>query len=172
VGRDEAGPAARRAAVSPAVGTVAPDFRTRNQHGETLTRAGVLEHVPADGRLLLVFYPWAFSGICTGELAALREGHDRLAAAGVRLLAVSCDAMFTLRAFAEAQDLPFDLLTDHWPHGAIARTYGVFDDQAGCALRGSFLLDRDGRVTWSVRNGIGEPRDILAHLDASDPARR
>jgi peroxiredoxin len=158
--------------VSPAVGTVAPDFRSRNQHGETLTLTGVLAQGPADGRLLLVFYPWAFSGICTGELAALREGHDRLAAAGVRLLAVSCDAMFTLRAFAEAQDLPFDLLTDHWPHGAIARAYEVFDDQAGCALRGSFLLDADGRVAWSVRNGIGEPRDILAHLDASVPTRR
>jgi peroxiredoxin len=172
VGGDQAGAAARRAAVSPAVGTVAPDFRSRNQHGETLTLTGVLAQAPADGRLLLVFYPWAFSGICTGELAALREGHDRLAAAGVRLLAVSCDAMFTLRAFAEAQDLPFDLLTDHWPHGAIARAYEVFDDQAGCALRGSFLLDADGRITWSVRNGIGDPRDILAHLDVSVPTRR
>ena len=158
--------------MSPAVGTRAPDFRTRNQHGETLTLSGVLEQVPADGRLLLVFYPWAFSGICTDELAALREGHDRLAAAGVRLLAVSCDAMFTLRAFAEAQELPFDLLTDHWPHGAIARAYEVFDDQAGCALRGSFLLDAEGRVTWSVRHGIGEPRDILAHPNASVPTRR
>ena len=157
--------------MSPELGTVAPDFRTRNQHGETLTLDGLLEQQPADGRLLLVFYPWAFSGICTGELAALRDGHPRLAAAGVRVLAVSCDAMFTLRAFGEAEDLPFDLLTDHWPHGAIARAYDVFDDQAGCALRGSFLLDAAGTVTWSVLNGIGEARDILAHLEASVPAR-
>jgi peroxiredoxin len=147
------------------VGQPAPDFRTRNHHGETVLLSELV--ADAEGRVLLVFYPWAFSGICTGELAALRDGHADLAAAGVRVLAVSCDAMFTLRAFAEAEHLPFDLLSDHWPHGAIAREYGVFDDEAGCALRGSFLLDPAGTVTWSVLNGIGEPRDILAHLQAA-----
>ena len=149
----------------PAAGERAPDFRTRNQHGETVTLTDLVS--TSDGPVLLVFYPWAFSGICTGELAALRDGHAELAAAGVRVLAVSCDAMFTLRAFAEAEDLPFDLLSDHWPHGAIAREYGVFDDQAGCALRGSFLIDRSGTVTWRVLNGIGEPRDIVEHLQTA-----
>jgi peroxiredoxin len=147
---------------SKGVGDHAPDFRTRNQHGETVTLTGLVEQ--SEGPVLLVFYPWAFSGICTGELAALRDGHADLAAAGVRVLAVSCDAMFTLRAFAEAEDLPFELLSDHWPHGAIAREYGVFDDQAGCALRGSFLVDHSGTITWQVLNGIGEPRDIVEHL--------
>ena len=61
------------------------------------------------------------------------------------MLAVSCDAMFTLRAYADAERIGFDLLTDHWPHGAIAQAYGVFDEQAGCALRGTFVLDADGR---------------------------
>jgi peroxiredoxin len=147
------------------LGESAPDFRARNHHGETVTLADQI--AASDKSVLLVFYPWAFSGICTGELAALRAGHAELAAAGVRVLAVSCDAMFTLRAFAEAEDLPFDLLSDHWPHGAIAREYGVFDDEAGCALRGSFLLDRSGTITWHVLNGIGEPRDVLAHLQAA-----
>lgn len=150
---------------SPVVGDRAPDFRTRNHHGETLTLSEVREQT--DAKVLLVFYPWAFSGICTGELEALRDGHADLAAAGVRVLAVSCDAMFTLRAFAEAEGLPFDLLSDHWPHGAIAREYGVFDDEAGCALRGSFLLDRSGTITWRVLNGIGEPRDIVEHLQTA-----
>ena len=143
-------------------GRRAPDFSTRNQHGETVVLSELL--APRDRPVLLVFYPWAFSGICTGELAALRAGHAELAAAGVRVLALSCDAMFTLRAFAEAEDLPFDLLSDHWPHGAIAREYGVFDEVAGCALRGSFLLDPTGTVTWRALNGIGEPRDILEHV--------
>ena len=151
--------------MSPSTGERAPDFRTRNHHGETVTLHGLV--AGSDGPALLVFYPWAFSGICTGELAALRDGHAELAAAGVRVLAVSCDAMFTLRAFAEAEDLPFDLLSDHWPHGAIAREYGVFDDEAGCALRGSFLLDPSGTITWQVLNGIGEPRDIVAHLQTA-----
>ncbi len=150
---------------APSTGERAPDFRARNHHGETVTLHDLVAQ--SDGPVLLVFYPWAFSGICTGELAALREGHADLAAAGVRVLAVSCDAMFTLRAFAEAEDLPFGLVSDHWPHGAIAREYGVFDDQAGCALRGSFLLDRSGTVTWQVLNGIGEPRDIVEHLQTA-----
>jgi peroxiredoxin len=151
----------------PSTGERAPDFRTRNHHGETVTLHDLVAQADAEAGVLLVFYPWAFSGICTSELAALREGHADLAAAGVRVLAVSCDAMFTLRAFAEAEDLPFDLLSDHWPHGAIAREYGVFDDQAGCALRGSFLLDRSATITWQVLNGIGEPRDIVEHLQTA-----
>jgi peroxiredoxin len=151
--------------VNLAVGDRAPDFRARNHHGETVTLTELV--AASEGRVLLVFYPWAFSGICTGELGALRAGHADLVAAGVRVLAVSCDAMFTLRAFAEAEELPFDLLSDHWPHGAIAREYGVFDDEAGCALRGSFLLDGSGTITWRVLNGIGEPRDIVAHLQTA-----
>ena len=152
------------------VGARAPEVRSRNQHGETVSLADLLGSSGRPGPVapvLLVFYPWAFSGICTGELAALRDGHADLAAAGVRVVALSCDAMFTLRAFAKAEDLPFDLLSDHWPHGAIAREYGVFDDEAGCALRGSFLLDASGTVTWSVLNGIGEPRDVLEHLQVA-----
>ena len=146
------------------VGQPAPDFRTRNQHGESVSRADLLG-APA----VLVFYPWAFSGICRGELAALREDHVRFVGLGVRVLGVSCDAMFTLRAYADAEALPFDLLTDHWPHGAIAKAYGIFDDRAGCALRATFVLDAEGVVTWRVVNGIGEARemaDLVAALVA------
>ena len=154
---------------SPAVGDLAPDFRARNHHGETVTLHDLVAQT--DGPVLLVFYPWAFSGICTSELGQLRSGHAELAAAGVRVVAVSCDAMFTLRAFAEAEDLPFDLVSDHWPHGAIAREYGVFDDEAGCSLRGTFLLDRSGTVVWNVVNGIGEARDVVEHVRTALAAR-
>jgi mycoredoxin-dependent peroxiredoxin len=143
------------------VGVVAPDFVGRNQHGETVRAADLRGR-----RALLVFYPWAFSRICTGELAGLRSRADELAALGVRVLAISCDAMFTLRAYADAEKLPFELLADHWPHGAIARAFGVFDEQAGCAVRGSFVLDAGGVVRWSVVHGIGEARDIGGHLAA------
>jgi peroxiredoxin len=143
------------------VGQPAPDFLTRNQHGESVSRADLLG-APA----VVVFYPWAFSGICRGELAALRDDHDRFADRGVRVLAVSCDAMFTLRAYADAEGLPFDLLTDHWPHGAIARAYGIFDEQAGCALRATFVLNAEGVITWRVVNGIGEAREMADLLAA------
>ena len=137
------------------VGHPAPDFTARNQHGEQVSLA-TLRGAPA----VLIFYPWAFSGICRGELAAVRDSHERFTAAGARVLAISCDAMFTLRAYADAEEIGFDLLSDHWPHGVIANAYGVFDADAGCALRGTFVLDGDGVITWRTVNGIGEPRDL------------
>lgn len=137
------------------VGQPAPDFTARNQHGEPVTLSS-LRGAPA----VVLFYPWAFSGICRAELTAVQDDHQRFVDQGVRVLAVSCDAMFTLRAYADAERIGFDLLTDHWPHGAIARAYQVFDSEAGCALRGTFVLDAEGVVTWRVVNGIGEPRDL------------
>lgn len=137
------------------VGQPAPDFTARNQHGEPVTLSS-LRGAPA----VVLFYPWAFSGICRAELTAVRDDHQRFVDRGVRVVAVSCDAMFTLRAYADAERIGFDLLTDHWPHGAIARAYQVFDSEAGCALRGTFVLDAEGVVTWRVVNGIGEPRDL------------
>ena len=137
------------------VGNPAPDFTARNQHGESIALAAL-----RGGPVVIVFYPWAFSRICRGELTALRDDQARFRSAGARVLAVSCDSMFTLRAYADAEGIDFDLLTDHWPHGAIARAYGVFDVEAGCALRGTFVLDAAGVVMWRAVNGIGEPRDL------------
>ena len=115
--------------------------------------------------VVVLFYPWAFSSICRGELAAVRDDYDRFTAAGARVLAVSCDSMFTLRAYADAEGIGFDLISDHWPHGEIARAYGVFDEQAGCALRGTFVVDADGVLSWQMVNGIGEARDLADVLD-------
>lgn len=149
----------------PEVGQAAPEFTARNQHGQEITRSSLLGR-PA----VLVFYPWAFSGICTGELCALRDDLAQFTAVQARVLAISCDPMFTLRAFADAEGLTFDLLADHWPHGRIAQSYGVFDAEWGVARRGSFVLDADGRVSWSVVTGIGEARSIAEHLQALQPA--
>lgn len=150
---------------APVVGSIAPDFTTRNQYGQEVTLSQ-LRGAP----VVVVFYPWAFTGICTSELRALRDDLDQFNAVGARVVAVSCDAMFSLRIFAEQENLGFDLLTDHWPHGAIAQSYGVFNGEAGCALRGTFVLDADGVVTWTVVNQIGEPREIARFLDGLIPA--
>jgi mycoredoxin-dependent peroxiredoxin len=140
--------------VTPATGSRAPDFTARNQHGEQVR----LSDYAGRSDVVLVFYPYAFSGVCTSELAALRDRPDLLAAA--EFLAISCDPMFTLRAYADAQKLEFGLLTDFWPHGAIASSYGVFDAERGCALRGTFVVDRSGVVRWSVVNPIPEARNL------------
>ena len=145
-----------------ALGQPAPSFTARNQHGELVTVSG-LRGAPA----VIIFYPWAFSSICRNELAALRDDHESFVTLGSRVLAVSCDAMYTLRAYADAEGIPFDLLSDHWPHGAIAEAYGVFDELAGCARRGTFVLDSAGMIRWQQVNQINEPREITAVLAAT-----
>jgi peroxiredoxin len=139
--------------VTPAVGSRAPDFTARNQYGEQVRLADY------EGRrnVVLVFYPYAFSGVCTSELTALRDRPELLATA--EFLAISCDPMFTLRAYSDAQKFEFSLLSDFWPHGAIATSYGVFDPARGCALRGTFVIDQTSTIRWSVLNPIPNPRN-------------
>ena len=144
------------------LGQPAPAFTARNQYGELVTVNG-LRGAPA----VIIFYPWAFSSICRDELAAVRDDHENFRVLGARVLAVSCDAMYTLRAYAHAERIAFDLLSDHWPHGAIAQAYGVFDEESGCARRGTFVLDSAGMIKWQQVNRINEPRDLSKVLAAT-----
>jgi mycoredoxin-dependent peroxiredoxin len=114
----------------------------------------------------LVFFPSAFSEICTREACELRDHLDEFEVAGVRLLGISCDPRCALRAWGDQEGLGFDLLSDFWPHGAAARSFGVFDDNLGMASRGSFLIDADGIVRWQVVNAPSHPRDFGAYRAA------
>ena len=146
----------------PANGTPAPDFSALSQHGESVTLSGL-----HGNPVVIIFYPWAFSSICRSELAEIRDHANELNTLKAHVLALSCDAMFTLRAFADQEGIDFSLLSDHWPHGAIARSYGVFDDKRGCATRGTFVVGPDGMIVWQVVNSIAEARrldDLLQSL--------
>jgi alkyl hydroperoxide reductase subunit AhpC len=68
--------------------------------------------------------------------------------------------MFTQRIFAEKEGYEFPVLADFWPHGAVAQSYGIFDDARGCALRGTFIIDKEGIVRWQVVNGLGDARNL------------
>lgn len=111
------------------------------------------------GPTVVVFYPFAFTAVCTSELYALQEARPRLGP-DTGLVAISCDTMFTLRVFAEQEGFDLTLLSDFWPHGATASAYGVFDSERGCAARGTFILDHDGVIRWSVRRAIPDARDV------------
>jgi peroxiredoxin len=146
----------------PATGSVAPDFTLPDQHGAPTT----LSSLRGQRAALVVFYPFAFSGICTGELTGLRDDLDAFQNEHVQLLAVSCDPVFTLRAWADEQTFGFPLLSDFWPHGAVASEYGVFDSGPGRADRGTFLIDAAGVVRWSVVTEPGQARDLDAYRAA------
>lgn len=137
------------------VGSEAPDF-TLNDYNKQPVQ---LSSFRGDKPVLVVFYPFAFSGICTGELCQLRDEFADYDNKGVQVLGVSVDTPFSLKAWAEKEGYQFPLLSDFWPHGDVARVYGVFNEQAGLAVRGTFLIDKEGVVRFAEVNAPGEARD-------------
>ncbi|MDQ2880062.1 MAG: peroxiredoxin [Actinomycetota bacterium] len=135
------------------VGDQAPDFTLKDQNNQERTLSGFR----GDRNVLVVFYPLAFSGICTGELDQLRD--DLAEFTDVQVLAVSVDSVYTLKAWSNQQGYDFPLLADFWPHGKVAQDYGVFNDHAGIANRGTFLVDTQGVIRFAEMNGPGEARD-------------
>lgn len=141
------------------VGATAPHFTLQDQYGQDV-RLSALRGRP----VLVVFYPLAFSGVCSGELAELSQRHSEFTALGAEVLAVSVDSVFALRTWSDREGFPFALLSDFWPHGGVAEAYGVFDAERGTARRGSFLIDGEGVVRWSTLTGVSEPRDVGEYL--------
>lgn len=140
----------------------APSFRLTSHTGESWNLADALEKGP----VALVFFPFAFSGICQGELCELRDNIAVFRDAAVQLVGISVDSKFALRAWAETQNFEFPLLSDFWPHGQVARNYGVFSEESGMALRATVLIDRGGVVRASFETAVGEPRSLAAYREA------
>ena len=143
------------------VGDAAPDFSLPDQDKQVVSLAE-LRGTPT----LVVFYPFAFSGICTGELCQLRDELSTYTDAGVRVVAISTDPVFSLKAFREKEGFEFPLLSDFWPHGEVAKAYGVFNEKAGMALRGTFLLDAEGKISFAEVNQPGDARAQSGWKDA------
>jgi len=147
------------------LGATAPDFTLRDQFGQDVR----LSTFAGRKAVALVFFPFAFSGVCTGEMAGLRDRLDELMTFDTEVLAISCDPVYALRQFADADGLNFPLLSDFWPHGEVARAYDVFDDERGCPRRSSYVVDRDGVLRWAVHNPSPAARsldDLLGQLHA------
>lgn len=146
------------------VGDPAPDFTLNDPNRSPVT----LSSFRGQKAVLVVFYPFAFSGTCTAELCAVRDDLGAFQNDTVQILAVSTDTIQSLKAWAEVQGYQFPLLSDFWPHGAVAQQYGVFHEGGGMALRGTFLVDPAGVVRFAEVNGPGEARDQSAWRRAVD----
>jgi mycoredoxin-dependent peroxiredoxin len=144
------------------IGKPAPDFSLVNQFGETVS----LSSFKGKKNVVVLFYPFAFSGICTGELCALRDDLSAFHNDDAELVAISCDPMYSLKAYGEAEGYSFQLLADFWPHGDVAKSYGVFLEEKGFATRGTFIIDKEGILRWQVVNGPGEARDVADYKEA------
>lgn len=143
-------------------GTPAPDFELPNQFGEPVRLSQFRGVKP----VALVFFPLAFTGICTGELCELRDNLGVFQQQGVELLAISVDSKATLRVFAEREGFPFSLLADFWPHGAVAREYDVFQENRGTAGRATFVIDESGIIRSGFMTESGTARSLDAYQEA------
>jgi peroxiredoxin len=144
--------------------TQAPDFDLANQYGEHVRLSDFRGVKP----VALVFFPLAFSSTCTGELCALRDNLSLFQEHGVELIGISVDSKATLRAWADMQGYDFTLLADFWPHGSVAKEYGVFLEEKGFANRATFVIDVKGVIRASFITAPGEARSIAEYRAALD----
>jgi peroxiredoxin len=144
------------------VGDAAPEFSLRDQHGQAQT----LTARRRSRNVLLVFYPFAFTGVCTGEMRALSDNAAAWDDLGTDVLAASCDPVPSLRAFADQERFELPLLSDFWPHGEVSTAYGAFEAALGAAGRSTYAIDKDGIVRWTVRTAIPDAREITDYLKA------
>jgi mycoredoxin-dependent peroxiredoxin len=143
------------------LGGPAPDFTLRDQFGQDVR----LSSYRGTKAVVIFFYPYAFSGVCTGEMAGIRDRLDEFLTFDTEVLAISCDPVYALRAFADQDGLNFPLLSDFWPHGEVSRSFDVFDEKKGCSRRSSYVIDKNGMVRWAVHNAMPEGRDLDEHLN-------
>jgi peroxiredoxin len=134
----------------------APDFELPNQFGEHIRLSEFRGKKP----VALVFFPLAFSSTCTSELCELRDNLALFKDSGVELIGISVDSKASLRAWAEAEGYDFTLLADFWPHGDVAKEYGVFIEEKGFANRATFLIDIDGVIRASFITAPGQARSL------------
>lgn len=144
------------------VGAEAPDFTLSDQHGEELT----LSELVAESPVAIVFFPLAYSGICTGELCELRDNLSIFEDSKIRLIGVSVDSVYTLKAWTEQEGYEFSILSDFWPHGEVAKAYDAFVEEAGIANRATLVIGQDRTVLASFETAPGEARDFSAYKDA------
>ncbi len=145
------------------IGQPAPDFSLPDQSGTVVSLGEVRTTRP----VVLVFYPFTFTGVCEGELCGLRDDIARYESAGVQVLAVSCDSRFAQAKWAQEQGYTFPLLSDFWPHGATAQAYGVFNDEKGCAIRATFVIGTDGTVVDAFHtDSLGTAREQARYEEA------
>jgi peroxiredoxin (alkyl hydroperoxide reductase subunit C) len=144
------------------VGQPAPDFTLRDQNNEEFT----LSALRGSKAVLIVFYPLAFTGICTGELCRVRDELPSFQNDDVQVLTISVDSPYAHKVFSEREGYEFPLLSDFWPHGEVAQRYGVFNETTGFANRGTFLVDKTGVVRFREHNSPGEGRDAAVWQQA------
>lgn len=135
-----------------APGTTAPEFKLRREDGRSFTNADL-----AGKTVVLAFYPFAFSPVCTDQFQVYEEALDEITKDGAEIYGVSTDAPYSQTAFREELGVTIPMLSDFEPKGAVSRALGAYFEPGGMSTR-ALVVFRDGVVAWSW---IGEHPGIL-----------
>ncbi len=145
----------------PQIGQEAPDFKLKGEGGAFYT----LSEYRGDKGVILVFYPFAFSKICTHQLPDVQKMYARAQAAGVEIIGISVDSYHSATAFAKSLGIQFPLLSD-WDRAA-SRAYGVLIEGANFANRAIFAVDKAGKLVHAeVSDDLGEMEKVPSHEQA------
>ena len=141
------------------IGQTAPDFALPDQNKEPVRLADY-----RGKRVVVAFHPFAFTGICEEELCAFRDDLEDFRNLGAEVLVISPDSPFVHKKLADEQGLGFRYLSDYWPHGEVARTYGVLNEAVGAPYRSTFVIDEKGEIRFAdIQDSMpGEVRDVAA----------
>lgn len=142
------------------VGQPAPDFTLLSHDREPVS----LESLKGR-KTLVVFIPFPFTGICTAEACMLRDSLSDLGDIDANVVVITTHAVPTNKKWADENHLNFPVLSDYWPHGAVAQAYGTFNDGLGAAMRSTFVLDQDGLVREIIATdalGVQREHDLYA----------
>jgi peroxiredoxin (alkyl hydroperoxide reductase subunit C) len=143
-----------------AAGTAAPDFTLKDQDGNDVS----LSSFQGKQNVVLVFYPFTFTGVCEGELCSLRDDISDFETGNAQVLAISNDSRFAQQQWAKQKGFNFPILSDFWPHGEVSKKYGVFNDQLGAANRATFVIDKSGTIVDVFESpNLGTPREKAAY---------
>jgi peroxiredoxin len=143
-------------------GEPAPDFTLRNQDGEDVSLSDFRGR-----KVLIVFYPFDFSFVCTDQLSTYQDIKPALGEKNVEMIGISIDHPYAHKAFREKLGIDTTLLADFEPKGEVARAYGSYVDQVGMANRTLVLIDENGVVEWAHESpSLGEMPSPQVILDA------
>jgi len=149
--------------VTAEIGQEAPDFTLKSHTGEEVT----LSQFRGKKAVVLVFHPFAFTGICEAELCAIRDDYTAFESAGAQVLSISTDPSPSQKMWADQQGWTFPTLSDFWPHGEVAKAYGAFNEEKGCAMRVTVVIDKDGKIVDKFETGgITEARTSERYEEA------
>jgi peroxiredoxin len=143
-------------------GEIAPDFTLKDQYGKDFKLSSF-----KGKKVLLSFHPLAWTGVCTQQMKSLEANYKKFTELNTVAVGLSVDAIPAKKAWADNMGLKqLRILADFWPHGGVAKAYGLFREHGGTSERANIIVDEKGKVAWVKVYEISQLPPIDEVIDA------